>query len=50
VIALIKERYPRTVLATAWYSSKDGDVDNQWQISDKSHPEALLLDSWAITR
>jgi mannan endo-1,4-beta-mannosidase len=50
VIALIKERYPRTVLATAWYSSEDGDVNNHWQISDKSHPEALLLDSWAITR
>jgi mannan endo-1,4-beta-mannosidase len=50
VIALIKERYPRTVLATAWYSSEDGGVNNEWQLSDKSHPEALLLDDWAITR
>jgi mannan endo-1,4-beta-mannosidase len=46
VIALIKERYPRTVLATAWYSSNG----NNWQISDKPDPAALLLDPWAITR
>jgi mannan endo-1,4-beta-mannosidase len=44
---LIKERYPHTVLATAWYSRKD--LKNNWQISDKPHPEALLLDPWAIT-
>lgn len=46
VIALIKQRYPRCVLATAWYSS-DG---NNWQISDKPAPKELLLDPWAITR
>lgn len=46
VLKLIKQRYPRTVLATAWYSRKD--LKNNWQISDKPHPEALLLDSWAI--
>jgi mannan endo-1,4-beta-mannosidase len=50
VIQLIKERYPRTVLAAAWYSSLDGGVSNEWQISDKADPAALLLDSWAITR
>lgn len=43
---MIKERYPLTVLATAWYSA-DGD---NWQISDKPNPTALLLDPWAITR
>ncbi|MDQ1725436.1 MAG: mannan endo,4-beta-mannosidase [Frankiaceae bacterium] len=50
VIGLIKERYPRTVLATAWYSSFDERVNNHWQISDKRNPQALLLDTWAITR
>ena len=45
VIALIKERYPQTVLATAWYSY-EGD---NWQISDKPQPAALLRDPWAIT-
>jgi mannan endo-1,4-beta-mannosidase len=46
VLRVIKERYPLTVLATAWYSA-DGD---NWQISDKPNPAALLLDPWAITR
>ena len=45
VLALIKQRYPQTVLATAWYS-KDGD---NWQISDKPRPAALLRDPWSIT-
>lgn len=45
VIRLVKQTYPRSVLATAWYSS-DG---NNWQISDKPDPQALLLDPWAIT-
>jgi hypothetical protein len=46
VISLIKGQYPATVLATAWYSS-NGD---NWQISDKPDPGALLLDPWAVTR
>lgn len=45
VIRLIQQQYPSTVLATAWYSS-DG---NNWQISDKPDPQALLLDPWSIT-
>jgi Glycosyl hydrolase family 26 len=45
VIALIKERYPQTVLATAWYSQGG----NNWQISDRPQPAALLQDPWAIT-
>ena len=50
VIRLIKDRYPRTVLASAWYSALagNGESDN-WQISDKPNPQALLLDPWAIT-
>jgi hypothetical protein len=45
VITTIKRDYPNTVLATAWYSQNG----NNWQISDKPHPEALLRDPWAIT-
>jgi len=45
VIQHIRQTYPRSVVATAWYSS-DG---NNWQISDKPDPGALLLDPWAIT-
>ena len=45
VIEHIKQTYPRSVLATAWYSSGG----NNWQISDKPDPRALLLDPWAIT-
>jgi mannan endo-1,4-beta-mannosidase len=45
VIQLIKQQYPETVLATAWYSSNG----NNWQISDKPDPSALLHDPWAIT-
>ena len=45
VIQLLKQSYPLAVLATAWYSSNG----NNWQISDKPDPEALLLDSWSIT-
>jgi mannan endo-1,4-beta-mannosidase len=45
VIRLIKQWYPDTVLATAWYSQEG----NNWQISDKPTPQALLLDTWAIT-
>ena len=52
VIALIKERYPQSALATAWYTSVDQvvGISNHWQISDKRNPQALLLDTWAITR
>jgi hypothetical protein len=52
VIGLIKERYPQSVLATAWYTSVDQvvGISNHWQISDKRNPQALLLDTWAITR
>jgi pimeloyl-ACP methyl ester carboxylesterase len=55
VIQVIKAQYPQTVLATAWYSSclSSGSAmcsKNNWQISDKPFPEALLLDPWAITR
>jgi len=46
VIKLIRGRYPDTVLATAWYSTGQ----NNWQLSDKPEPRALLLDPWAITR
>jgi mannan endo-1,4-beta-mannosidase len=46
VIQLIKDRYPRTALASAWYSSNG----NNWQISDKPDPGALLLHPWSITR
>ncbi len=46
VIQLIKDRYSRCVLATAWYSTNG----NNWQISDKPDTEALLLDPWAVTR
>jgi len=42
---LIKDRYPHTVLASAWYSA----LGDNWQISDKPTPQALLLDPWAIT-
>jgi hypothetical protein len=45
VLQLIKDHYPATVLASAWYSS-DG---NNWQISDKPDPGTLLSDPWAIT-
>jgi hypothetical protein len=45
VIKTIKQVYPQTVLATAWYSQNG----NNWQISDKPNPEALLRDPWAIT-
>jgi mannan endo-1,4-beta-mannosidase len=45
VIQLIRQRYPGSVLATAWYSSNG----NNWQISDKPDPQSLLLDPWAIT-
>jgi mannan endo-1,4-beta-mannosidase len=45
VIHLITARYPDTVLATAWYSSKG----NNWQISDKPDPGSLLHHPWAIT-
>jgi hypothetical protein len=45
VIRLIKDRYPHTVLASAWYSA----LGDNWQISDKPTPQALLLDPWAIT-
>ena len=49
VIKLIKDRYPHTVLATAWYSRPFGGNGNRWQISDKPNPQALLRDAWAIT-
>ncbi|MGH3987914.1 MAG: hypothetical protein ACRDTZ_11430, partial [Pseudonocardiaceae bacterium] len=49
VIEIIKERYPQTMLATAWYSSVPPQRPNNWQISDKPRPEALLGDPWAIT-
>jgi hypothetical protein len=42
---LIKQRYSDTVLTTAWHSQNG----NNWQISDKPNPQALLLDTWAIT-
>jgi mannan endo-1,4-beta-mannosidase len=45
VIDKIKKDFKRTAIATAWYSSNG----NNWQISDKPRPEALLLDPWAIT-
>lgn len=45
VMALIRSSYPAAVLATAWYSSGG----NNWQISDKPQPAALLLDRWAVT-
>lgn len=45
VITIIKQDYAQAVLATCWYSSNG----NNWQISDKPRPEALLLDPWAIT-
>jgi hypothetical protein len=45
VIKLIKLQYLNTVFATAWYSL-NGD---NWQISDKPNPLALLGDPWSIT-
>lgn len=50
VIQVIKERYPRTALATAWYTTVTNNKSNNWQISDKRNREALLLDPWAIVR
>jgi hypothetical protein len=51
VIQLIKDHDPHTALATAWYSSHDTDgINNNWQISDEPNPQALLLDTWAVTR
>jgi hypothetical protein len=39
-----RDAYPDTVLASCWYSSNN----NNWQISDKPNPAALLNDPIAI--
>jgi mannan endo-1,4-beta-mannosidase len=53
VIKIIKEDYPLTVLASAWYSQLDRTQTpprcNNWQIGDKPNPKALMEDPWAIT-
>lgn len=50
VIQVIKDKYPKAVLATCWYTLIDTNgVKNNWQISDKNNPGTLLLDPWATT-
>lgn len=46
VIQRIRDQYPATVIASAWYSQGA----NNWQISDKPDSAALLHDPWSITR
>lgn len=50
VIQVIRDKYPNTVVATCWYTlTKPDGAKNNWQMSDKKNPEALLQDPWAIT-
>jgi len=45
VLTTIKSKYPRTVLATCWYTLNN----NNYQISDKPQPAVLLGDPSAVT-
>jgi mannan endo-1,4-beta-mannosidase len=46
----VRDSYPRTTFATAWYSATEGDTQYVWALPDVSHTRELLTDPWIYTQ
>jgi beta-mannanase len=46
----VRDSYPRTTFAIAWYSAVQGDTQYEWALPDVSHTQELLTDPLIYTQ